>query len=70
MTSLNVSAPTAIMLGCVILAAATLFIFRWEIAVANTPGLAIRLDRWTGHIVGCSLSRDSGGSGFKYNCGE
>jgi hypothetical protein len=39
----------AIVVGAGVIAAAMLFIFRWEIG--SYGGMAIRLDRWTGNMV-------------------
>jgi hypothetical protein len=42
----------AIVAAAAIISAAMLFTFRWEVAVDG--GTAVRLDRWTGAIVGCN----------------
>jgi len=44
----------AIIIGAVMIAVAILIVFRWEIA---SPGV-MRLDRWTGTVVLCDVSRD------------
>jgi hypothetical protein len=46
--------PAAIIVGSVIIAAAILFVFRWEVLKFNEgPGI-LRLDRWTGTAVLCT----------------
>ena len=46
----------AILFGCLTIAAAILFIGRWEISAVpgDTPFKVFRLDRWTGTIDYCS----------------
>jgi len=39
--------------GAAIIAAAILYVFRWEVAAAS-PEKTIILDRWTGHAVQCT----------------
>ena len=48
--------PTAIVIGAVIIAAAILIVFRWQLA---PPGEL--LDRWTGTILQCITVRSSEG---------
>jgi hypothetical protein len=52
-TRIMSSTPVAILVGAVLIAAAILIVFRWEIA---SPGV-MRLDRWTGKIVLCNRMR-------------
>jgi hypothetical protein len=45
--------PLAILIGLALVAAAVLFVFRWEIVAGPTTYRAVRLDRWTGSIAQC-----------------
>ena len=45
---------TAIIIGAVLIAAAILFVFRYEMA---SPGVML-LDRWTGSVVLCNVGND------------
>lgn len=44
--------PAAIIVGSLIIAAAILFSLRWEAFAVNNG--VLRLDRWTGTVVGCA----------------
>jgi hypothetical protein len=67
-----VTNAVAIAFAGALIAAAILFIFRWEMAAFG--GQTYRLDRWTGEIFGCvatekmRLVADQLGSGFPYRC--
>lgn len=45
--------PLAVILGSVIIAAAILLAFRWNIIIAGPDGDVVRLDHWTGHLSAC-----------------
>jgi hypothetical protein len=47
--------PIAIIAAGLLIAAAIVFVFRWQIsAAANEGGVIVyRLDRWTGEIIAC-----------------
>jgi hypothetical protein len=53
----------AIIVGAVVIAAAILIVFRWQIA---SPGATMLLDRWTGTVVVCDLIRQQAPA--KLNC--
>jgi hypothetical protein len=57
------STPLAIVIGAALIAVAILLVFRWEVAM---PGV-IRLDRWTGSVVHCTL-QGSGQAPEKADC--
>lgn len=42
--------------GAAIIAAAILYVFRWEVAMS--PDKIVLLDRWTGHAVQCTRKLD------------
>jgi hypothetical protein len=50
-----VSPSVAILCGSVLIAAAILVAFRWQIA-ASGGAIVYRLDRWSGNIAVCRLS--------------
>jgi hypothetical protein len=43
----------SIVVGAAIIAAALVFIFRWEVTAAGST--MVRLDRWSGEMVGCNV---------------
>ena len=43
----------SIIVGAAIIAAALVFIFRWEVTPAGST--MVRLDRWSGEMVGCNV---------------
>lgn len=47
----------AVILGAVLIAAAHLYVSRWEIS--SSPTLTFRLDRWTGAITMCNEKNDA-----------
>ena len=49
-------AEASIVLASLILAAAIVFIGRWEIV--SSPAAIVRLDRWTGHATFCHVRSD------------
>ena len=55
--------PVAIVVAAVILAAALLVAFRWEVVIGR--GYPTLLDRWTGRVVACNppptIKGDTGG---------
>jgi len=51
--------PVAIVVGAALLAAAVLFVFRWEIAAGPSTVPVVRLDRWTGSVTVCNASVDA-----------
>jgi hypothetical protein len=44
--------PLAIVIGAIIIAAAILIVFRWQL---TGPG-SVLLDRWTGTVVQCAIN--------------
>lgn len=66
--------PVAIILAGVIIGAAILATFRWELAAYG--GETYRLDRWSGKIVACNATSEQrlGGSqlgvGIVHRCAE
>jgi hypothetical protein len=44
----------AVVIAGALIAIAMLIVFRWQISAAT--GVVYRLDRWTGHAIGCDLS--------------
>jgi hypothetical protein len=58
---LIMSNATAIVIGAVIIAAAILIVFRWQLV----PG-AMLLDRWTGTVVPCETKHSSDPPGKIY----
>jgi hypothetical protein len=62
----------SILAAAVIIAAAILFIFRWEISAGTT---VVRIDRWTGAVSGCTALLNQAdaeriGVGTPYRCTE
>jgi hypothetical protein len=56
--------PLAILIGAVIIAAAILIVFRWQLTADGSL-----LDRWTGTVVGCVPDRAAWATGkLKYKC--
>jgi len=53
------TSPVAILAGAALIAAAMLFVFRWEIAAGPTTVPVVRLDRWTGGVTICNASIDA-----------
>jgi hypothetical protein len=53
----------AILGGAALIAAAVLFIFRWEIIGSGEA--VYRVDRWTGQVVSCAMTRP-----FEFDCGS
>ena len=57
--------PIAIVLAGIIIAAAILLAFRWDITVER--GVVYRLDRWTGRVTAC-MSRSLVTIGSEMDC--
>ena len=43
----------SILIGSILIAAAVLFVFRWDVVAGQSNYRIIRLDRWTGTITQC-----------------
>jgi hypothetical protein len=47
------SQPTATLVATVLLALVAVFLFRWQLHVAETA--VFRIDHWTGNVVRCPI---------------
>ena len=58
--SSNFGLAGAVLIGLLAIAATILVTFRWELRVGDANSVpAYRLDRWTGEVVGCNVSREA-----------
>jgi hypothetical protein len=64
---MNLSTPTAIILGAIIIALSGLFLFRYEVAPGSTQAYAVRLNRLTGRVAYCRLTGERA-TEYKYRC--
>lgn len=58
----------ATLFGACIIAAAIVFVFRWEITTSLVNGGVTRLDRWTGEVTDCVMEDLAPGLPSRYVC--